>query len=80
MLSPLINIMQLEYLKEDKLYTGDKPLEFILVPKCPLFRDSTVYYIVPHPFHVNNHSNGISNSTLPFKYFCQYESEVIPYV
>ena len=24
-------------------YTGDKPLEYILVPKCPLFRDSTVY-------------------------------------
>ena len=29
-------------LKEDNLYTGDKPLEFILVPKCPLFGDSTV--------------------------------------
>ena len=37
-----INIMWLESLKEDNLYTGDKPLEFILVPKCPLFRDSTV--------------------------------------
>ena len=29
-------------LKEDSLYTVDKPLEFILVPKCPLFGDSTV--------------------------------------
>ena len=34
--------MRLEPLKEDILYTGNKPLEFILVPKCPLFRDSTV--------------------------------------
>ena len=33
---PPINIMRLETLKEDK------PLEFILVPKCPLFRDSTI--------------------------------------
>ena len=40
---PPINIMRLESLKEDNVYTGDKPLEFILVPKCPLFRDSTVY-------------------------------------
>ena len=39
---PHMNIMRLEPLKEDNLYTGDKPLEFILVPKCPLFRDSTV--------------------------------------
>ena len=31
---PPINIMRLEYLKEDNLYTGDKPLQFILVPKC----------------------------------------------
>ena len=38
--------MQLESLKEDSLYTVDKPLEFILVPKCPLFGDSTVYDIV----------------------------------
>ena len=37
-----INIMRLESLKEDNLYTSDKPLEIILVPKCPLFRDSTV--------------------------------------
>ena len=29
-------------LKEDNLYKGDKPLEFILVPKCPLFGDSIV--------------------------------------
>ena len=29
-------------LTEDSLYTVDKPLEFILVPKCPLFGDSTV--------------------------------------
>ena len=42
-LYPPINIMRLESLKEDNLYTGNKPLEFILVPKCPLFRDSTVY-------------------------------------
>ena len=42
---PPINIMQLESLKEDNLYTGDKPFEFILVPKCPLFRDSTVYKV-----------------------------------
>ena len=27
---------------EDSLYIVDKPLEFILVPKCPLFGDSTV--------------------------------------
>ena len=27
---------------EDSLYTVDKPLEFILVPKCPLFGNSTV--------------------------------------
>ena len=34
--NPPINIMQLESLKkEDSLYTVDKPLEFILVPKCP---------------------------------------------
>ena len=39
---PPINIMRLESFKEDNLYTGDKPLEFILVPKCLLFRDSTV--------------------------------------
>ena len=39
---PPINIMRLESFKEDNLYTGDKPLKFILVPKCPLFRDSTV--------------------------------------
>ena len=38
--NPPINIMQLESLKEDNLYTGDKPL-FILVQKCP-FRYSTV--------------------------------------
>ena len=43
---PPINIMRLESLKEDNLYTGDKPLEFILVPKCPLFRDSTVVIIL----------------------------------
>ena len=29
-------------LTEDSLYTVDKPLEFILVPKCPLFGVSTV--------------------------------------
>ena len=44
---PPINIMRLESLKEDNLYTGDKPLEFILVPKCPLFGDSTVLAL-PH--------------------------------
>ena len=27
---------------EDSLYTMDKPLEFILVPKCPLFGNSNV--------------------------------------
>ena len=43
---PPINIMRLESLKEDDLYTGDKPLEFILVPKCPLFGDSTVTFIL----------------------------------
>ena len=32
-------------LKEDSLYSVDKPLEFILVPKCPLFGDSTVNQI-----------------------------------
>ena len=36
-----INIMQLE--SKDTLYTVDKPIEFILVPKCPLFGDSTVF-------------------------------------
>ena len=25
----------------------DKPLEFILVPKCPKFRDSTVHILRP---------------------------------
>ena len=40
---PPINIMRLELLEEDNLYKGDKPLEFILVPKCPLLRSSTVY-------------------------------------
>ena len=29
-------------LKEDNLYKGDKPLEFILVPKCPFLGGSTV--------------------------------------
>ena len=29
-------------LKKDNLYTGDKPLEFVLVPKCPLLRGFTV--------------------------------------
>ena len=43
---PPINIMRLESLKEDILYTGDKPLEFILVPKCQMFRDSTVYIML----------------------------------
>ena len=38
--------MQLEPLKEDNLYTGDKPLEFILVPKCPLLRGFTVSDVV----------------------------------
>ena len=45
---PPTNIMRLESLKEDNLYTGDKPLEFILVPWCPLFGDSTVYV-----FHIH---------------------------
>ena len=43
---PLINIMRLESLKEDNLYTADIPLEFILVPKCPLFRDSKCIIII----------------------------------
>ena len=34
--------MRLEPLKVDNLYTGDKPLEFILVPKCPLLRGFAV--------------------------------------
>ena len=38
-----INIKRLQFLKEDNLYTVDKPLEFILVPKCPLYLD-------PSPF------------------------------
>ena len=37
-----INIMRLEPLKDDNRYRGDKPLEFILVTKCPLLRRSTV--------------------------------------
>ena len=44
-INPPINIMQL---KEDSLYTVDKPLEFILVPKCPLFGDSTVEIFHSH--------------------------------
>ena len=40
---PPINIMRLESLKEDNVYTGDKPLGFILIPKCP--RDSTVVHV-----------------------------------
>ena len=28
----------------------DKPLEFILVPKCPLFGDSTVFDLIPKLF------------------------------
>ena len=48
-----INIMRLEPLKEDNLYTGDKPLEFILVPTCPLLRGSTVScFHDPAPFHL----------------------------
>ena len=39
---PPINIMRLEPLKEDNLYTGENPLEFILVPKCPLLGGFTV--------------------------------------
>ena len=39
---PPINIIRLEPLKEDNLYTGENPLEFILVPKCPLLRGFTV--------------------------------------
>ena len=27
------------------IHTGDKPLEFIMVPKCPLFGDSTVLHL-----------------------------------
>ena len=34
--------MRLESLKKNNLYAGDKTLEFILVPKCPLFGDSAV--------------------------------------
>ena len=36
-----INIMQLESLNRGHSLL-DKPFEFILVPKCPLFGDSTV--------------------------------------
>ena len=43
-LSLPINIMRdWNLLKEDNLYKGDKPLEFILVPKCPFLGGSTVY-------------------------------------
>ena len=34
--------MRLEPLKEDDLYVGENPLEFILVPKCPLLGGFTV--------------------------------------
>ena len=48
-INPPINIMQLESLKRGQsLYTVDKPLEFILVPKCLLFGDSTVLGIYIH--------------------------------
>ena len=39
---PPINLKQLEPPKEDNLYTGDKPIEFILVPKCPLLRGFSI--------------------------------------
>ena len=40
-----INIMRLEPLKEDNLYTGDKPLEFILaIPKVSVGTTSIQYW------------------------------------
>ena len=48
--------MRLESLKEDNFYTGDKPLEFILVPKCSLFRDSTVVIITDKKLMFSLHS------------------------
>ena len=50
--NPPINIMQ--FLIDD--YTVDKPLEFILVPKCPLFVDSTV-----------THKNNLGGCNNPYK-------------
>ena len=41
---PPINIMWLEPLKEDNLYTGENPLEFILVPKCPFLGGYCIPY------------------------------------
>ena len=38
-----INMMRLEPLKEDNLYTAENPLEFILVPKCFFLSEVSVY-------------------------------------
>ena len=38
--------MRLEPLKEDNLYTGENPHEFILVPKSPLIGGFTVVGII----------------------------------
>ena len=41
--------MRLEPLKEDNLYTGENPLEFILVPKCPFLGGFTAFtYHISH--------------------------------
>ena len=47
-----IDLIHFEPLKRGQLliYTKDKMLEFILVPKCPLFGSSTVRYTTQ-----NNH-------------------------
>ena len=48
--SPKFNTPPHQYnwnlLIEDSLYIVDKPLEFILVPKCPLFGGSTVLGVI----------------------------------
>ena len=64
--------MQLESLNRGQSLYMDKPLEFILVPKCPLFGDSTVPTLynnsilnlpsdymghMNHEMHLRDHTN-----------------------
>ena len=56
---PPINIMRLEPLKEDNLYTGENPLEFIVVPKCPFLGGFTVHvHVAKYLKFVNSSKNG----------------------
>ena len=70
--------MQLEPLKEDNLYTGDKPLEVILVPKCPLLRGFTVSLLLCYLNPLVN--NVVHEKTFIETSFGTEKSEVISVV